>query len=113
MNTINDKQYTVLWNRLDDYAEEHNTPDFWSIYKSDCGRFLTVEVQDFDGRHDYGFLRNMLESVGIMLNEADMLSDYDLAEIEREEEPRPLQAAMLTGDGEHGRLFGYELIFEP
>lgn len=113
MNAINDKQYTLLWNALDEYTEYNNTPEFWSLYKSECGRFLIAEVQDFDGRHDFGFLRDMLESVGVRLNEADMLSDYDLARLEREEEPRPLQAAILTGDGEHGRLYGYELIFEP
>lgn len=95
---------------LDQYTENHGYPDFWSLENSE---YLTITVQDFDGNHDFSFIGSMLESVGVTLDPADMLHPLDIARMERDGEQRPLKAATVEGDGEHGRLYGYELILTP
>lgn len=111
-NTITSQQEQKLWNLLDQYQEQHGTPDFWSMPSTDDDRFFTIEVQDFDGKHDFGFLSGMLAAAGIELDSELLLDTPDLVRLEREEEPRPLMAATIDGDGELGRLYGFELIRE-
>lgn len=109
-NTITEEQLSLLWNKLDQYQEEHGLPDFWTICDAPDTRFVCVDVQDFDGKHDFDFVRRMLEEVGVQLDTESMLDSWALARIDREEEERPLQASSIEGDGELGRVYGYELI---
>ena len=111
-NTITSQQEKELWNLLDQYQEQHNYPDFWSMPSTDDDRFFTIEVQDFDGKHDFGFLSGMLAAAGIELDSELLLDSTDLVRLEREDQPRPLMAATIDGDGELGRLYGFELIRE-
>lgn len=111
-NTITAQQEQNLWKLLDQYQEQHNYPDFWSMPSTDDDRFFTIEVQDFDGKHDFGFLNEMLESVGVELDHFMILDSPDLVRLEREDQPRPLMAATIDGDGELGRMYGFELIRE-
>lgn len=118
-NTITREQYTGLWNLLYDITEENGYPDFWTMDTLDaqgeqCGEaeavYALIEVQDFDNKHDFGFIEDMLYTLGVKLDRFAMLDCFDLRRFEEEEEPRPLQAAIVEGSGEYGRLYGYELI---
>lgn len=111
-NTITEEQLNLLWNKLDKYQEEHGFPDFWTICDAPDSRFASVEVRDFDGKHDFGFLSGMLAAAGIVLDYDLLLDSPDLVRLEREEAPRPLMAATIDGDGELGRIYGFELIRE-
>lgn len=119
MNTINDTQYSNIWNALYELTEKESLPDFWSIMPVDslgnscnieAADYIELEVQDFDGHHDFGFLRSLLAEHGVALDMSDMLCSYDLVRLEEEEEPRPRKAALVDGDGEYGRLYGVQLI---
>lgn len=107
-NTITPTQAAALYEALDAYTTGNHYPDFWQI-DADGGR-LTVEVSDFDGNHDFSFIGRMLESVGVELDRSDMLHPVDIVSLEREGQPLPRKAAIIEGDGEHGRLYGYELL---
>ena len=109
-NTITEEQISCLWNKLDQYQERSRFPDFWTICDALDARFICVAVQDFDGNHDFDFLQRLLAEVGIQLDTESMLDSWALARLDREEEERPLKASSLEGDGEFGRVFGYELI---
>lgn len=118
-NTITREQYTGLWNLLYDITEENGYPDFWTMDTLDaqgnqCSEaeavYALIEVQDFDNKHDFGFIEDMLYTLGVQLDRFDMLDGFDISRFEEEEEPRPLQAAIVDGSGEYGRLYGYELI---
>ena len=118
-NTITRKQYAALWKQLYIIAEAIGHPDFWTMDTLDaqgnqCGEaeavYALIEVQDFDNKHDFGFIENMLNALGVQLDRFDMLDGFDICRFEEEEEPRPLQAAIVDGSGEYGRLCGYELI---
>lgn len=120
-NTISKQQKDELWELFTAYTATHKAPeDFWTLAEvSPSGdsvsdedpSYVEVTVQDFDSRHDFGFVRRALLDVGVEVDEADMFCDYDLVALEREDEPRPLKAAIVTGDGEYGRLFGYQLVY--
>ena len=118
-NTITRKQYTALWKQLYIIAEAMGYPDFWTMDTLDaqgnqCGEaeavYALIEVQDFDNKHDFGFIENMLNALGVQLDRFAMLDCFDIRRFEEEEEPRPLQAAIVEGSGIYGRLYGYELI---
>lgn len=119
INTITRKQYSQLWNLLYHYTENHGYPDFWNLDTlsrsgEQCSEaeadFLSFEVQDFDNKHDFGFIEDMLCTVGVKIDRFAMLDCFDIRRFEEEEEPRPLQAAIVEGSGELGRLYGFELI---
>lgn len=109
-NTIKEEQLSLLWNKLDQYQEKHGYPDFWTICDAPDTRFVCVDVQDFDGKHEFAFVQRILEEVGVELDAESMLDSSALSRLEREEEERPLKASSIEGDGELGRVFGYELI---
>lgn len=119
INTITRKQYSELWDSLYDYTEKNGYPDFWTLDTLDaqgeqCSEeqavYALIEVQDFDNKHDFGFLRLLLHRSGVDLNTFFMLSPWRLVRFQEEGAPRPLQAAYVEGSGELGRLYGYELI---
>jgi hypothetical protein len=120
-NTISKQQKDELWELFTAYTATHKAPeDFWTLAEvlpsgdsvsDEVASYIEVTVQDYDGHHDFDFVRRALLDVGVEVDEANMLCDYDLAAMEREDEPRPLKGAVVTGDGEYGRLFGYQLVY--
>lgn len=120
-NTISKQQKDELWELFTAYAATHDAPeDFWSICEvapsgdsvsDEEATYVDVCVQDYDGRHDFDFVRRALLDVGVEVDTSDMLDEYDLCALEREDAPRPLKAAVCTGDGEYGRLYGFQLIY--
>lgn len=120
-NAISKAQKDALWELFTAYTATHNVPEeFWSICEvSPSGDsaseaeavYVDISVQDFDGRHDFDFVRRALLDVGVELDDGDMLDEFDLCTLEREDEPRPLKAAVVSGLGIFGRLYGYQLIY--
>lgn len=120
-NTISKQQKEELWELFTAYTATHKAPeDFWTLAEvapsgdsvsDENAVYVDVTVQDFDGHHDFDFVRRALLDVGVEVDEADMLCDYNLIALESEDESRPLKAAIVTGDGEYGRLFGYQLVY--
>lgn len=121
MNTITTEQKGKLWELFDAYTECHSAPDFWSICEVDDrgnsvaeaeATYVEVSIQDYDNRHDLDFLVKALQDVGVELNCEDLLDSWALSRLEAEDEPRPRKAALVDGDGELGRVYGLQLIFE-
>ena len=124
MNTITFKRADMWLHSREVDATCTGTPIYYSLRILDAqgeewdevdetqAIYAEFQVEDFDGAHDLGFLRETLAEVGVELDERDMFGDYDLARMEQEEEPRPLRAALVTGDGENGRLYALQLIID-
>lgn len=121
MNTITETQYKLILERLINYSENTNAPDFWTLDTLDArgeqcdwneAVYLSFSVQDFDYKHDLDFVRLTLNVHGVEIDESDMLTFIDLNQLEREGEERPLKAALIDGSGILGRVYGYELILK-
>ena len=75
MNTISKAQKDELWELFTAYTATHKTPeDFWTIAEvtpsgdsvsDEEAAYIDVTVQDFDGRHDFDFVRRALLDVGV------------------------------------------------
>ena len=107
-NTITRAQVSALFEKLTDYAMKHELPYFWSLV-SENG-LLSFTVEDFDNKHDFGFVPDILSEVGVEIHEGALLSPYEVARIEQETGEIPPAAAIEKGTGLKGEIYGFSLV---
>ena len=75
----------------------------------------TIQAYDWDGKTDFGTIRSMLESVGVEIEEREMIDGYEVCRLQNSGEWEP-QSFIATGDCSCGKRmcnkFAYCLVIE-